>query len=313
MTTPCPAISIVSPVYLSAETIPELVNRITAAVEHVTLNFEIVLVDDGSPDESWEMIHHECARDRRVKGVKLSRNFGQHFAISAGLSHAAGQAIVLMDCDLQDDPAYIPQLHAKLLEGYDIVYARRSARKYGTFKNFCSKTFYKTLSWITDFNIDPNTGIYTILSRRTVDTYLRIGDYRRGYIFILHWIGFESASVPVEHRKRSHGQSSYSFGRIFRLGMDVLLSYSDKLLLAPMYCGSIVLLVSLAYITYIFGTSDLLPGWTVVLAVLMLLGGLTMIFLGIIGLYLARIFEQVKDRPQYIVEQTENLYEAEHK
>jgi dolichol-phosphate mannosyltransferase len=154
------------------------VEQVSRAASAISENFEIVLVDDGSPDEAWLRIQEECGKDVRVKGIRLSRNFGQHFAITAGLAHASGEAVVVMDCDLQDDPKYIPELYRTLQQGYGIVFAKKQRRRHGFIKNLFSNLFYKAISWISDFKLDPDMGNYTILSRRAVDAFLSFNDYR---------------------------------------------------------------------------------------------------------------------------------------
>jgi len=305
-----PIISIVSPVYLCTGMVEELVRRIKQATVEIADDFEIVLIEDGSPDGSWIEIEKECKKDNRVKGVRLSRNFGQHFAISAGFAYARGETVVMMDCDLQDDPKYIPQLYQKLQEGYGIVYTKRSRRNYGFVKNIFSNIFYKTLSWISDFKLDPDIGNYTILSRTAVDAFLSFNDYIRGYLFVLRWLGFETAHIMVEHQERASGKSSYSITKLVGLALNMALSYSDKPLRISIYTGLIFSLMAFAGIVYFiwgFFSGNILPGWTSTIVMLSLIGGLLMIFLGVIGLYLSKVFEQTKHRPLYIVQETENI------
>ena len=290
--------------------VEELVQKIKQAASQISESFEIVLVEDGSPDTSWIEIEKECEKDQRVKGVRLSRNFGQHFAITAALAHARGAAVVVMDCDLQDDPKHIPELFHKLSEGYDIVYAKRDARNYSLIKNLFSRMFYKILSWISNFDLDPNVGNYTILSRKVVDAFLSFNDYRRGYLFVLHWLGFRRGHIIVKHHARSQGSSSYSIGKLIALALSLALFYSDKPLRLSIYSGLVFSALSFVGIVLVlvrYFQGNLLPGWASTIIALMLIGGLLMIFMGIIGLYVSKMFEQTKQRPLYLVQDTINL------
>lgn len=305
-----PAISIVSPVYMCADALHELVQKIKYASNEISDNFEIILVDDGSPDGAWLKIREECKKDKRVKGVSLSRNFGQHFAITAGLAHTSGDVVVVMDCDLQDDPKYIPELYNELQQGYGIVFAKKESRQHGALKNLASAAFYKAISWISDFKLDPEIGNYTILSRKAVDSFLSFNDYRRGYIFVLSWIGFRTSQIMVEHNARVQGKSSYSLSKLISLALNLALSYSDKPLRVAIYTGlafAVVALTGLMFLVWQYFFRNIIPGWTSTVVVITLVGGIIMIFLGIIGLYISKIFEQTKQRPLYVVDNKENL------
>ncbi len=303
-------LSVVSPVYRAEGIIRELVSRIMESAEKITTDVEIILVEDGSPDGSWKEIVAAADSDNRVKGISLSRNFGQHFAITAGLAHATGDYVVMMDCDLQDDPKFIPDLFRKTAEGYDIVYARKSSRSHGFFKNMFAAFFYKLLSWISDFRLDPNIGNYSILSRKAVDAFLKFNDYRRGYLIVLKWIGYKHTSIPVEHLKRKQGKSTYSVFKLIGLALNLALSYSDKPLRISIYTGmmlSVLSFVGAFVILYKYFTENILPGWTSTMVLLALIGGLLMIFIGIIGLYLSKVFEQSKNRPLFLIQETKNI------
>jgi len=308
-----PLLSVVSPVYNAAAIVPELVRRICRAVEPITHDFEIVLVEDGSPDASWEAIAIECRKDARVKGVRLSRNFGQHAAITACLAHATGMHAVVMDCDLQDDPVFISALYAKAREGFDVVFARRRERRFAFWKNLTARTFYALFRWLSGVDYDARIGAYSIISRQVVEAFLQFGDYRRGYVLVLGWLGFRQAYVEVEHAERHSGESSYSVWGLVRHGLTIALTYSDKPLHVSIYLGLVLSLVSFAvgglvviwYFTSKVGQMAL--GWSSLVVSLLFLGGLILMSLGVIGLYLGRVFEQVKHRPIFLVQKTENL------
>jgi polyisoprenyl-phosphate glycosyltransferase len=308
-----PVLSVVSPVYRAETIVPELVRRICRAVEPITSDFEIVLVEDGSPDASWNAIAAECRRDPRIKGVRLSRNFGQHAAITAALSHARGLHVVVMDCDLQDDPAFIPLLYRKAGEGYDVVFGVRRTRRFGFWKNLTARAFYALFRWLSGVDYDPQIGAYSIISCQVVDAFLRFGDYRRGYVLVLTWLGFRHGYVEVEHADRHSGESTYSAWRLLRHGLTIALTYSDKPLHLSIYVGFTLSVLSFAvgilvvawYFTSNVGQMAL--GWTSLVVSLFFLSGLILMSLGVLGLYLGRVFEQVKQRPIFLVQETQNL------
>jgi len=313
MPTPDPVLSVVSPVYRAATIVPELVRRIRAAVEPLTRDYEILLVEDGSPDQSWEAIAAECATDPRVKGVRLSRNFGQHAAITAALSHARGRHVVVMDCDLQDNPAYIPALYRKAREGYDVVFALRRLRRFGFWKNFTARVYYAMFRWLAGVDYDPRIGAYSVISRQVVDAFLQFGDYRRGYVIVLGWLGFRRAYVEVDHEERHSGASSYSGWTLVRHAVTIALSYSDKPLHLSMYIGfalsGFAFLFGLSMIVWYFSSDvgQTALGWTSLVVSIFFLSGLILMSLGMLGLYVGRVFEQVKQRPIFVVQETQNV------
>lgn len=289
--------------------VDELVNRIKESVTNITDDFEIILVEDGSPDNSWEEIESNCKKDKRVKGIKLSRNFGQQLALTAGLSFAKGAYVVVIDCDLQDDPKYIPELYKKVKEGYEIVFAKKDERKHDFFKDFMSLLFYKFLSLISDYEMDPTIGSYSILSRKTVDSFLKFKEYRKGYLITLKLLGYKNSYISTDHKDRYLGESSYSFISLIKHAIRITISYSDKLLLFSIYVGILFFTFSLIGIVYLLCQYFFIgkqEGWTSLMVMLCLIGGLIMLSLGIIGLYISAIFDQVKNRPPFLVDKTLN-------
>ncbi len=308
-----PLLSIATPVYRTEALVGELVARICAATRTITEEFEVLLVEDGSPDDSWAAIARECDRNPRVKGVRLSRNFGQHPAITAALQHAQGEFVVIMDCDLQDDPDYIPELYKKCREGFDIVFARRRVRRFGWWKNITARVYYTMFRWLAGVEYDPNIASYSIVSRKVVEAFLQFGDYRRGYVIVLHWLGFSRGYVDIEHRERPDGRSSYSTWRLLAHALTITLTYSEKPLHLSIYMGGVLSLFSfvlggwLIVRYYTSNVGQLALGWTSLIISHLFLSGLMLISLGVIGLYMGRIFEQVKRRPIFIVRETRNL------
>ncbi len=194
-----PLLSIVSPVYLGAPFIDELVRRVKEAAEAVAMEYEIILVNDGSPDNSWEIIERICAQDEKVIGLNLSRNFGQHYAITAGLVHTRGEWIIVMDCDLQDRPEEIKRLVKKAQEGYDLVLARRSQRRDGFIKRLFSRWFYRSLSWLTGIPYDHGVANFGIYRRKVIDAILNMGDSIRYFPTMVVWVGFKKETIDVQH------------------------------------------------------------------------------------------------------------------
>ena len=308
-----PILSIVSPVYRSEAIVPEFVSRVLAAASKVTDDFELLLVEDGSPDGSWAAIVRECERDPRVKGVQLSRNFGQQPAITAALAHARGRHVVVMDSDLQDDPDYIPDLYRKALEGFDIVFGRKRVRRFGLWRNLSARFYYALFRWLADVDYDPNIGAYSIISRSVVEAFLQFGDYRRGYVIVLDWLGFRRSHVDVEHHERAIGTSSYTTWGLLGHALTITLTYSEKPLRLSIYLGlalstlSFLLGTWLASRYFTTGVGQLALGWTSLVVSHLFLSGLMLMSLGIVGLYVGRIFEQVKQRPIFVVRETRNV------
>jgi glycosyltransferase involved in cell wall biosynthesis len=306
-----PLLSIVSPVYRAESIVPELVRRVTEEASRITDRFEIVLVDDRSPDLSWHRIVEACNRDRRVKGIQLSRNFGQHYAITAGLDHARGQWVVVMDCDLQDDPAYIRDLYDKAREGYDIVYTLKERREHGAAKNLFGRLFATTLNWLSSGReANANVGAFSILSRQAVDAFRQVQDTHRHYLGVLRWLGFETAEVTIQHRRRFEGRSSYTFRKLVRHAIDGFTSQSDRLLYLALGIGfvffsaSILAAVFLVVRYFLHGFKE---GWTSTMVLILLSTSMILFSVGAVGIYIGKIFDQVKQRPLYLVQRKVNF------
>ena len=300
-----PFISIVSPVYKAENIIVKLVSRIESAVSQLTNNFEIILIDDSSPDKSWEIIEKIAKSNHKVKGFKLSRNFGQHYAITCGLDQAHGDWVVVMDCDLQDQPEEIIKLFNKAQEGYDIVLGKRSDRKDSFLKRFISRMFYTTLSYLTGSKIDEQVANFGIYNKRVVDNICKLRESIRYFPTMVKWVGFKQTSISVDHAARVEGSSSYNFKMLFNLGLDIMLAYSDKPIRITIKLGFLVSFLTLLfgiYNFYLYLTNQIkVPGYTSLALSIWFLSGLIISILGIIGLYVGKIFEGVKSRPIYII------------
>jgi glycosyltransferase involved in cell wall biosynthesis len=305
-----PVISIVSPVYKAKKILPKLVERITTNVSSITDDFEIILVDDCCPENSWELIEKECLKNNKIKGLKLSRNFGQHFAITAGLDHSSGQWVIVMDCDLQDLPEEIPNLYRKAQEGFEIVYARRLKRKDAFLKVILSWIFYKLFSYLSGIKYDGTIASFGIYSRKVISNVNKFREPMRAFSPIVRWIGFKSTIIEVTHGNRYSGSSSYDIKRLIKLSLDIILAYSDKPLRLTIKLGFFISFSSLLYSLFIFiiylQGGIKVSGYTSLIISVWFLSGLIIFILGIIGLYISKIFESVKNRPLYIIEEKIN-------
>ena len=302
-------ISVVIPVYGCREALPELHRRLTAVLSVMTSEYEIILVNDACPQNSWEVIERICKEDRHVVGLELSRNFGQLRATAAGLDYAKGNWVVVMDCDLQDRPEEIPNLYAKAMEGYDVVFARRKERHDSKLKVFISNCFYKVYSIATDQPYDGAICNFSIANRKVIDAYCKMREYHRGYVMYIQWMGFREAVVDVEHQDRFAGKSGYNFKKRMQMALELLTSQSDKMLRFTAKAGLIIAGVSLLAILFFvirYFTVHIQMGWTSIIAAVFLMGGLTIASIGIVGIYVGNIFMEVKHRPLYIVRQQLN-------
>jgi len=304
-------ISVVTPAYRCRECISELHRRLSVVLSGLTDHYEIIFVDDGSPDGDWEVIRDLALRDAKVKGIKLSRNFGQHYAITAGLDHAAGLWVVVMDCDLQDQPEEIPKLYGKAQEGYDIVLARRQERNDSLYRRLVSWLFVQLYNHLGDIKVEYSISNFSIASRQAVDYVRRFRERDRSIQILLSHVGFRHARVNVQRAARFAGESAYTFSKLLDFAIQCIVSQSNKPLRLSirfgfLLCFLALLLGSLFVVQYFyFGVP--VPGWTSLAVLTSFLGGLGFANLGILGLYLGKVFDEVKNRPLYCVEQTCNF------
>lgn len=307
--------SVVVPVFNEADNIAELYKRLTSVLEMLCTDhgiskdrFEIILVDDGSIDPSWDRIKRIHDTDRRFKGIRFSRNFGHHAAVLAGLDHSKGDCVVLTDGDLQDQPEEIPKLIAKMEEGFDIVQGVTSWRHRNPLMNFVSKLFHRLFVKIS--NISPMTklGLFRCLSRQVVDAMKELPERTIFLGGIISWVGFRTAHVPVNRAKRHAGKTKYNFLRRFALAMNAITSYSEKPLIFIFQLGIIVSIFSL----FMFGFAVFrklyygvpIMGWASLFAAIFFSTGLLTLSLSIVGLYISKLFIEVKQRPRYIIKES---------
>jgi hypothetical protein len=312
-----PSISVVIPVYGCAGALPELYRRLTTTLTSFAGDYQIILVNDHSPDSSWEQVLMLAAADSRVLGLNLSRNFGQHAAITAGLDRAAGQWVIVMDCDLQDAPEEIPNLYAYARsQQLDVVFGRRADRQDTASKQWGGRAFHRLLAWLGGPRQDPATGNFGIFHQRVVAGLRLLREPTRAFPLQVRWLGFRQGALDVKHAARAQGQSSYRFGQLIRLAFGVVLAYSDKPLRLLVKLGTTIvagaLLAAVCLTVWLWTAKGGTTPWLAALLLSMwLLGGLILAGLGLVGLYVSRTFDGVKNRPLYVVlEETDSAFPA---
>jgi glycosyltransferase involved in cell wall biosynthesis len=303
-------ISIVSPVYRAEAIVDRLVERIISSVSKLTDSYEIILIEDCGPDNSWGKIQENCNKHSVVRGIKLSRNYGQQHAIQAGLDASAGKYVITMDCDLQDQPEEIEKLLDKAKKGYEIVVASRKNRQDDFFKKFLSRVFYATLGYLTETKQDRSVANFVCYHRCAVEAMARVKDHNRYYPMLQQLIGFNYSKVEIEHAEREDGKSSYSFSKRLRLAMDTILTFSDKPLRLTVKFGVFLSFVSICLaitmvVLYVFSDVEA-EGWASLALLLSFFSGIIISVLGMVGLYVGRTFESVKHRPTYIIHEKIN-------
>lgn len=288
----------------------ELVSRCESTLKRICTSYEIILVEDNSPDNSWKEISKVCSENNSVVGIKLSRNFGQQYAIQAGLDASKGEFVVTLDCDLQDRPEEILTLFNRAQEGFDIVFASRESRKDGYVKRFASVLFYQLMSYLTEVEQDPSIANFVLYRRAAIKALSMVGDSKRYYPILPQLIGFRQSKVSVEHAERPEGQSSYTIKARIKLAIDTILNFSDKPLRLSvgfgvvLSVGSLVLsMVSVWF--YVSGKIDV-AGWTSLALLISFFSGAIISVLGMVGLYVGQIFETVKKRPTYFILERKN-------
>src|SRR3989338_1079659 len=301
-----PEISVVVPVYGSDDVLRELYRRVVATVEKITAEFELILVNDASPDNAWQVIRELASQDKRVRGLNLSRNFGQYPALTAGLQASRGEWVVVMDCDLQDQPEEIEQMYAKAQEGFFAVIGSRQTRHDSRLRSFVSQVFYATLSYLSGTYQDPTLANFGIYHRRVIEAILSLQDHMRYFSVMVRWVGFRTATIPVQHAKRQGGKSGYSLRKLFSLATDIILAYSERPLrlivkigLTVLACASVYLLIVIARGLF----AEPATQFEILIGSLWLLFRVFSTMLGVVALYLGKTFDETKKRPIYIVQE----------
>lgn len=300
--------SVVIPVRNEAGNLTELTGRLHSVLGTMSERYEIIYVTDLNRDNTVGLLRELNQADSRVKAIKLSNAFGHHVAVLAGLAHSRGAAVVIMDGDLQDYPEDIPVLFARLREGHDIVYGTKERKNESAYRNLLSRTFVKVLGRLTDFDMDLNTSMFRIVSRRVVDAVLRFRERDPSLTFIMGLIGFPTSRVQVTSGTRIHGQTNYGLWRQVNLAVTSLISFSTKPLRIASLLGMCISALALIYFLFALGKWAIfgvpVAGWTSLAALLGLVGGAILFAQGITGEYIARMFLETKGRPLYIVEES---------
>jgi len=300
-----PEISVVIPSYNCLGCLEELCVRLDRVLVQLVTAFEIVIVDDRSPDNSWPLVEELSRRFPAVRGIRLSRNFGQHIAITAGIAGSKGKYVVLMDCDLQDPPERIPDLYREVQSGYDLVLAKRVERAHSGFRLVAAKAYFALMSKLTGESVDGSYGTFSILSRKVADAFLQFTERDRHFLFILRWLGFKCGTIEYAHAERHAGQSSYGLGKLIKHAIGGMFFQTSVFLNWIVYvgltCTAASFLLGIFFI-YRYLIASALPGWTSLAVAVLFSTGLILASVGAVGIYVSRIFEASKGRPLYLVD-----------
>ncbi len=318
MTQERPRFSIVAPAYNEEEVLPEFYRRVRDVMDALGEPWELILINDGSRDNTLAVMRELHEKDPRVKIISFSRNFGHQLAITAGLDYAQGNAVVIIDADLQDPPEVIPELIEKWREGYDVVYAvRKERRGESWFKEWTAKLFYRLIYRITDVDIPKDTGDFRLMDRKVVETLRTLRERNRFMRGLSVWVGFKQTGVYYVREPRFAGETKYPFRKMLKFALDAITSFSYVPLQLATYFGFAIAGVSMVGMVVVvilrLTTGRALLGQATTLVAVLFLGGIQLIFLGIIGEYLGRIYDEVKARPLYIVAETLGFDEEEQK
>ena len=300
------SISIVSPVYNAEDCIDELCKRLVYNAEKITDNFEIILIEDGGQDNSWKVIKEITSKDSRIKGIKLSRNFGVHHAITAGLDLANGDWTIVIECDLQSPPEKMIDLYNKALEGYDVVIAKFVKRADNLFRRVCSKIFWRSMSFLSGMRLDPQYGVYRIMSKKIVKEFRLFSEQERHFKAIIEWIGVNFATIEMNREKRFAGQSAFTFPKLVNATFSYIVAYSSKPLMIFIGLGLLssfgaFLISVIIFFSKLFYGTDWPTGWASLILSIYFIGGLIITNLGIIGYYVGKNFDESKKRPLYFI------------
>jgi dolichol-phosphate mannosyltransferase len=302
-------LSVVIPVLNEETNLPVLYERVAGELQSLGCDFEILFVDDGSTDSSAERIAALHRADARVKMLSMSRNFGHQAALTAGMDHATGDAVIAMDADLQHPPDVIRELVLRWKEGYEVVYTvRQTTEAAGPLKRASAKMFYRVFRALSDIDLPANSADFRLLDRRVVEAFRQIRERTRFLRGLVGWAGFRSIPVPYQANARLSGQTKYSPTRMIRLAIDGLVSFSTTPLYVAIYVGGLLALLGVAYLLYAlyarFVTGNVVPGWTSLIILVTFVGGIQLVLMGIIGIYIGKIYEEAKQRPLYLIRES---------
>jgi len=304
-------IAIIIPVYGSPNSIQSLAERLVKTLNTITSSYEIIFIDDNCPRGSWEEVEKACSKYDNVKGVKFSKNFGQHYAILAGLRSSEADYYVVMDCDLQDQPEDIIPLYEEAKKGYEKVFVQRINRKHSFIEKLTSKIFYKFLSYMTDTKQDASVGNFGMYSKKVIVEISKLTEIARLFPVHARWVGFSESYIQIKHNDRHDGVSSYTFKKRLALAIDIALSFSEKPLWLVIKFGFSISALSFAYALYTLSKwligGVTVEGWTSLIISLWLLSGIIIAILGVVGVYVAKTFDETKQRPLFIIEKKVNM------
>jgi glycosyltransferase involved in cell wall biosynthesis len=301
-------ISIVVPCFNEEEIIGRFHDHVTAELDLLGQEFELVYVDDGSQDRTLDLLQEIAEADSRTRYVSFSRNFGKEAAMLAGLRHAEGDAVVIMDADLQHPPELVRRMLQLYEEGFDQVIAKRTRKGDRVSRTVTARVYYWLINRLVDVQLVDGVGDFRLLSRRTVDAVLELTEYNRFSKGIFAWVGFRTTTFEYENAVREQGRSKWSFGKLLNYGLDGLLSFNNKPLRAAIYLGMLLLAVAMVYAAWIVGVALVngvdTPGYVTLLVAVIALAGVQMLMLGVVGEYVGRIYYEVKRRPHFLVKAT---------
>jgi dolichol-phosphate mannosyltransferase len=304
-------LSVVIPVYNESSLIDELVKRVKTNVKLITEDYEIIIIDDGSQDNTWNSIENEAKSENRIKGIKFSRNFGHHYAITAGLHNSNGEWVIVMDGDLQDRPEVIPDLYKKAQKGFDVVFVSRQNRPEKLYYRIAQKIFYWLLNILSGVEFNSRQANFSIINKKVVEAFKNFPENARFYGSTIHWLGFKRTFVLADHGTRYSGTPSYTLRKRVKLAFDIILSFSDRPLKFAIVFGLVMAFTATILFCWILwgaiNRDFSVTGWPSIMAAIFLVGGTTQVILGILGIYLARVFGEVKNRPLFVIENSINV------
>lgn len=303
-------ISVVAPIYNEEQNIEEFASRVKIALEKISTDYKIFFIDDGSKDGSWIKIKKLTEIDNKITGLKFSKNFGHHYAITAGLNHVDSDWVIVMDTDLQDRPEVIPELYQKAQEGFDVVFVSRINRPESITYRSLQKLFYFILKVSSGIKFDSSQANFSIISRKVVEAFNKFPEQARFYGSTILWLGFKRTSINAEHGTRFKGKPSYNFKKRLKLASDIILAFSDRPLKFAVVIGLLFSLISLVMTIYVLFRALFdeftVTGWASLILSIFLIGGVQISILGILGIYISKVFNEVKARPLYLIEEKIN-------
>lgn len=307
-------ISIVIPVYNEEAVLKNLIQRLAILIQNTTnYEFEVIFVNDGSKDKTLEILEEISKIEKRLKIISFSRNFGHQAAVTAGIKYVTGDAVVIIDADLQDPPELIPQMIELWEQGNEVIYGKRKKRKgESAFKILSAKMFYKTLNALSDVEIPKDTGDFRLVDRKVIDVINQMPEHNKFLRGLFSWVGFKQYAFEYERQERKAGKTKYPFRKMMKLASDGIISFSTKPLKIVGGIGVLAIIISIgiliySLISYAFNLNQLAPGWTSIMVTITFLGGIQLLSIWIISEYIARIYDETKQRPEYIIDKKINI------